>query len=67
MCLMISRGLITYKTFCDYGKLERQTEKVNKGELNTNKSTIQMMSLGRKYMINEQISGSGYALSQLEG
>lgn len=63
---MISSILITYKTFCGYGK-ERQTEKVNKEELRTNNSTVQMMYLGRKYMINDQISGSGYALSQLEG
>ena len=40
---------------------------MNKEELNTNNSTVQMMSLGRKYIINDQISGSGYALSQLEG
>ena len=64
--LKISSILITYKTFCDYGK-ERETKKVNKEELNTNNSTVQMMSLGRKYIINDQISGSGYALSQLEG
>lgn len=64
---MISSMLITYKTFYDYVKLERQTEEVNKEELSTSDNTVKMMSLGRKYMINDQVSGSGYALSQLTG